>query len=81
MSWRDAFLHPRRNHEGSRPARARARGVGLETFAASEPARDDADALGLHADPDEAIYAEMAVMPRAPRSGRGKRNSTMIASA
>ena len=39
-----------------------ARAVGLETFAASEPARDDAGALGLHADPDETIYAEMAVM-------------------
>ncbi len=62
MSWRDAFLHPRRNHEGSRPARARARGVGLETFAASELPRDDAGALGFHADPDETIHAEMAVM-------------------
>ena len=62
MSWRDAFLHPRRNHEGSRPARARARGVGLETFAASELPRDGAGALGLHADPDKTIYAEMAVM-------------------
>ena len=62
MSWRDAFLHPRRNQERSRPARTPARAVGLETFAASAPARDDADALGLHADPDEAIYAQMAVM-------------------
>ena len=80
MSWRDAFLHPRRDQGRSRSANTPARAVGLETFAASAPARDDADALGLHADPDEAIYAQMAVMA-ALRSGRGKKNSTMIASA
>jgi hypothetical protein len=62
MSWRDAFLHPRCDQGRSRPAKTPARAVGLETFAASEPARDDADALGLHADPDETIYAEMVVM-------------------
>ena len=62
MSWRDAFLHPRRNQERSRPARTPARAAGLETFAASEPARDDVGALGPHADPDEIIHAEMAVM-------------------
>ena len=62
MSWRDAFLHPRREQGKSRPARTPARAVGLETFAVSELARDDAGALGLHADPDGAIHAEMAVM-------------------
>ena len=62
MSWRDAFLHPRREQGTSRPARTPARAVGRETFAVSEPPRDDAGALGLHADPDETIYAEMAVM-------------------
>jgi hypothetical protein len=61
MSWRDAFLHPRRNQERSRPAKTPARAVGLEMFTASEPPRD-ADGLGLHADPDETMYAEMAVM-------------------
>ena len=62
MSWRDVFLHPRRDQGRSRSAETPARAVGLETFAASEPARDDAGALGLHADPNETMYAEMAVM-------------------
>ena len=61
MSWRDAFLHPRRDQGRSRPAKTPARAVGLEMFTASEPPRD-ADGLGLHADPDETMYAEMAVM-------------------
>jgi hypothetical protein len=62
MSWRDAFLYLRRDQGRSSPAKTPARAVGLETFAVSERARDDAGALGLHADPDETIFAEMAVM-------------------
>jgi hypothetical protein len=62
MSWRDALLHPRRDQGTSRPANTPARAIGLKTFAASEPARDDAGARGRHADPDETIHAEMAVM-------------------
>jgi len=62
MSWRDAFLHPRRDQGRSTSAKTAARAAGPETFAAYEPARDDADMLGLHADPDQTIHAEMAVM-------------------
>jgi hypothetical protein len=62
MSWRDEFLPLRRDKGRSTSAKTAARAAGPETFAASEPARDDAGALGLYADPDETIYAEMAVM-------------------
>ena len=73
MSWRDAFLHPWRDQGRSRSAKTPARAVVLDKFAASEPARDDADALGLHADPDETIHAEMAVMAaRAAERAREK---------
>jgi len=62
MSWRDAFLHPRRDHGTSRPANTSAPAAGPGTVAASEAARYDAGARGRHADPDEIIHAEMAAM-------------------
>ena len=62
MSWRDAFPHPRRDQGTSGPANTSAPAAGPETFAASEPPRDNAGARGRHADPDEIIHAEMAVM-------------------
>jgi len=62
MSWREAFLHPRRDQGTSRPANTSAPAAGPGTVAASEAARDDAGPRGRHADPDETIHAEIVVM-------------------
>lgn len=81
MSWRDAFLGPRRDRGRSRSAETPARAVGLETFAVSELARDDAGALGLHADRDGTIDAEMAVMAAraAKRAREEERDNDRVA--
>ncbi len=71
MSWREAFLHPRRDQGTSRPANTSAPAAGPGTVAASEAARDDAGARGRHADPDETIHAEIVVM--AARAAEGAR--------